>query len=988
MSDSSKKWLNHLAWAALIFTSTPLVAEEAFLAAPADMPIVIEGQKSGKVTLPIGTPIQVLERRDGKVRILTRMGEVWVAENGITAEFISPSAVAPAVQTATSGKKWEWAISPRYEEATPFGPSGLAWVKRQGKWFVINRQGREVLQSPFDRVAAFSEYGCAAGEIGRGAERKAGLVGSDGKLVLKPEWDDVGELIRGFVPVKRDKKWGYADASGKLVIPCEWDDAWRFSPVGTAIVTRDGKRGFIDAKGQLLVEPVWDGAINHTADGIGAVRRGERWALIDRNGKLLCEPEWQMQWAQQRFDLGWIPVWKIEAGRDKIGLLGKDGKLLVATEWDNILPAAGGVFLYKTDGEGIFVGAGGKTIFTAAQGVSGIPEARVGFFDGLAMVSDAGETDGFRRGFIDEEGKLVVPFRPGEFLPFSEGLAAHRAEEKWGFVDRAGKDAVPHEWDEVRSFSEKRAAVCRAGKWGVIDATGKVTVAPEWDAAGDYTEGLAAVAKKINGEDVWTFLPLEGSAAFTVDPKIRPRHFEDREERVSAAPGEFPRFRKGYLEAYAGGVIRFDKAGSIVSRYPVSSSGLFLVGLPTPFARRYPEWDGFRRSYGYGGGRHLDLVERDGELVLPGVSSDIDFASELIPYPGIPAYGWIDDVTGKVIAAPAYDYVRQLSDDLILFRKDGKFGVSTRAGKPVLAAEWDSIKIEGSGLLLAARDGKIELFTTEGRRIEFPSALPGCEYVDFYGPDFMVRQSDGKYSLCSTATDEFVTFPSAAKVYWNGNQAKAGLLWIQEAATGRWSLMRRDGTPLGFFEKEKPRDWMHHSPFGSVRDAEGKVFFIDSNGKPLGHDRWDKASPFQNGFAAVWRKGEGWGFVGEDGQVKIPPTWDFASAFENVGTASAPKFVAAVSRRLDDQGKRPSSVWGLIDASGKVIVEPQSDSPVRVYSERGKWVASIRKGNQFERHPIDLGEESPETTAAAEIVRDYGDKAELVDATVVGQFEM
>ncbi len=960
-----------------------LAAEEAFLAAPTEMPIIIDGRSSGKMTLPIGAPVQVLERRGGRVRIRARMGnELWISENGITAESAPAVQVAPSLKAEPSGSKWEWAIKPRYDDATRFGSSGFAWVKRQGKWFLLDRQGREILQTPFERVAAFSEHGCATGEIGRGSERNVGLVGPDGKLVLKPEWEEVGELIRGFVPVKRDEKWGYADASGKLVIPCEWNDAWRFSPVGTAIVTRDGKRGFIDAKGKLLVEPVWDGAINHAAEGIGAVRRGEGWALIDRNGKLLCEPEWQMRWAQQRFDLGWIPVWKTEGGRDKIGLLGKDGELLVATEWDGLLPADGGVFLYKTDGEGIFVAVGGKVIFTAPQGVVGIPEARVGFFDGLAMVSDAGETDGFQRGFIDEQGKLAVPFRPGEFLPFSEGLAAHRVEGKWGFVDRAGNDAVPHEWDEVRSYSEKHAAVCRAGRWGFIDASGKVIAAPEWDAAGDYIEGLASVAKEINGRNVWTFLTLDGSEAFTVDPKIRPTLFEDREERVSAAAAEFPRFRKGYLKAYADGVIRFDNAGRIVSRYPISDSSLFLAGLPTPFARRYPEWDGFRRKYDYGGGRHLDLVDRDGKIVLPGVSSDLDFASELIPYPGIPAYGWIDDATGKVIAPPAFDYVRQLSDDLILVRKDGKFGVSTRTGQPVLAVEWDSISIEGHGLL-ATRNEKNELFTAEGRRIEFPSALPGCEYVDFYGPDFMFRQPDGKYSLCSTATGEFVTFADAAKVYWNGNQAKAGLLWVQEAATGRWSLVRRDGTPLGFFEKEQPRDWMHHSSFGLVRDAEGQAFFIDSNGKPLGSERWDDARPFQNGFAAVNRKGQGWGYIGEDGQVKISPDWDFASSFENVGTEAAPKLVANVSRQVDGQSKgRRASIWGIIDASGKTLLEPQSDTPVRVYSDRGESVASIRKDNQYERIPIDLGEESQETAAPAEIVRNYGNNTvELVDAT-------
>lgn len=578
-----------LTWAAQDSTSTNLTTEKAFLSMPLEMPIVMSGVVRGKTTLSVGTPVQIVERRNGQVRIRTRTGgEAWVMEKGLTSEYVPRSAPASAStsapRVATSGpSQWVWAIAPRYEEATPFGTSGFAWVKRQGKWFVINRQGKEVLQTPFERVAAFSEHGCAVGAVGRRfSEEKFGLVGPDGKLILEPEWDDVGELIRGFIPVKRDKKWGYTDADGKLVIPCEWEDAWRFSPKGTAIVIRDDKRGFINTKGKVLVEPVWDGAINHTIEGIGAVRRGDGWALIDQSGKLLCEPEWDMKWNLRRFDLGWIPVWKSDGG--KIGLLGKNGKLLVPLEWDNLSPAAGGVFLYKADGESFFVGAEGKTIFTAPQGVRGIPEARLGFFDGLAMVSDTGEAGGFRHGFIDEQGKLIVPFRKGEFLPFSENRAGYRVDQKWGFIDRTGNEVVPPEWDEVRSFSENRAAVCRAGKWGFIDPSGKLIAEPQWGAAGDFSEGLAAVARKADGRKIWTFLKLDGSPAFTVDQKFHLRTFKDREASVTAPPAEFPRFRKGRLE---GNNVLFDRAGRL-SGVPVPGWGYSLAKLPsTETSRRW-----------------------------------------------------------------------------------------------------------------------------------------------------------------------------------------------------------------------------------------------------------------------------------------------------------------------------------------------------------------------------------------------------------------
>ncbi len=201
--------------------------------------------------------------------------------------------------------KWEWAVDAEFTAVKPFFSNGRALVKKEQKWGVIDLKGAYVEQPRFDHIQEIpNSMNMKVFEDG-----KCGLLNEVANLVLSPAWEDVGDLQHGLIPVKSQGKWGYAAEGGELVIPCVWDDAWRFSQVGTAVVTLDGKRGFIDRSGKVIVKPEWDGALPHTPEGIAAVRRGNGWALVNGDGKLLTEAVWNFRWEDRRFELGYIPAW-------------------------------------------------------------------------------------------------------------------------------------------------------------------------------------------------------------------------------------------------------------------------------------------------------------------------------------------------------------------------------------------------------------------------------------------------------------------------------------------------------------------------------------------------------------------------------------------------------------------------------------------------------------------------------------------------------
>ena len=91
------------------------------------------------------------------------------------------------------------------------------------------------------------------------------------------------------------------------------------------------------------------------------------------------------------------------------------------------------------------------------------------FSEGMAIVSEGGVIENFflrdeRYGYINEEGKEIIPCIYEEVEDFSEGLASVKKDGKWGYINKDGKEIIPFIYDSVRSFSEGLASVEKNGK--------------------------------------------------------------------------------------------------------------------------------------------------------------------------------------------------------------------------------------------------------------------------------------------------------------------------------------------------------------------------------------------------------------------------------------------------------------------------------------------------------------------------------------------
>ena len=64
---------------------------------------------------------------------------------------------------------------------------------------------------------------------------------------------------------------------------------------------------------------------------------------------------------------------------------------------------------------------------------------------------------------------------------------------KWGYINKEGKEVIPRKYDCIWSFSEGLAKVELDGKYGVIDKKGDEIIPCKYDEVRFFSKGLAKV---------------------------------------------------------------------------------------------------------------------------------------------------------------------------------------------------------------------------------------------------------------------------------------------------------------------------------------------------------------------------------------------------------------------------------------------------------------------------------------------------------------
>lgn len=158
------------------------------------------------------------------------------------------------------------------------------------------------------------------------------------------------------------------------------------------------------------------------------------------------------------------------------------------------------------------------------------------FSEGLAAVEqffpDGNGDYYYAIGYIDKNGKTVIPFNYSFATAFSEGIAAVSEEDFYEtptiyFIDKKGNKISDRKYYLTQRFHEGMCAVKTdsTSGWGFVDKTGKLIVPSVYEKVNDFKNGVASVMDKAHKQN-YEYALIDKTGSIVGGYQFRPECLE------------------------------------------------------------------------------------------------------------------------------------------------------------------------------------------------------------------------------------------------------------------------------------------------------------------------------------------------------------------------------------------------------------------------------------------------------------------------------
>lgn len=257
--------------------------------------------------------------------------------------------------------------------------------------------------------------------------------------------------------------------------------------------------------------------------------------------------------------------------------------------------------------------------------------------------------DGNKYGYINKEGKEIIPFKFMNAYNFNQyGLAIITEEGGYGIINSEGTYIVNAEYSLTNPYSEGRSIYVENTSMGILDEKGNKLNNVLYDYIGNYKNGYAVMGKIYKNNCRYGYLNLNGDVAYEAK-YIEASDFNENYALVKIKDMEYS---------------LIDTKGNIINTYNYEYVG----------------------SYG----------------------NDLMVFSILLGGP----YGYISR-DGKIVIQPIYSYAKEFIDGISIVSTSDeidKYGVIDKLGHPIYGEIYSDIKYLGEGrLALGLPIGKTKL---------------------------------------------------------------------------------------------------------------------------------------------------------------------------------------------------------------------------------------------------------------------------------------
>ncbi|OFI05942.1 anti-sigma-V factor RsiV [Clostridium acetireducens DSM 10703] len=254
------------------------------------------------------------------------------------------------------------------------------------------------------------------------------------------------------------------------------------------------KWGYINDKGNLVIKPEYDFALDFQENGLAIIEIGGFYGIINKEGKYIVEPKY---YSISEFSEGRASVIDEEGFK----VIDEKGKVITSKPYNYIAMYREGRALFgNPDKEGNYLYG-----YLDRQGKEVIPakyEFANNFNKGKAVVKVKEK----EYALIGINGEVLNTYAYYYVGDLRDGLLPFQAnpEYKYGYIDESGNVVIKPQYVLALPFSEGRAVINNSenyiNKYGVIDKTGKFVIEPKYNYIDLLGENRITVGKAIDEE--------------------------------------------------------------------------------------------------------------------------------------------------------------------------------------------------------------------------------------------------------------------------------------------------------------------------------------------------------------------------------------------------------------------------------------------------------------------------------------------------------
>lgn len=289
---------------------------------------------------------------------------------------------------------------------------------------------------------------------------KVGFIDGEGKIVVSPTYDFAYPFSHGIAAVKRDGLWGYVREDGSILSLPRFHSASPFSEEGYGYVQDELRKGrFLTLRGELLDRP----PVRESSTEKATTTESSCANSSDSPGSAFENPS----------------LYVVEEDSGLSGYADDEDEMKIPARFEEAREFTEGLAAVKEGGHWGYIDANGTHVIASRF------EDATPFEHGKAIVKAGAEP-----AIIDRTGKILTTLKFAAAGELSEGLASVQdpTTKLWGFVDTDGKLLIPCRFPESSSFRRGKSEVCSKGFCGLIDRGGRELIPPRFNSAGASDE--------------------------------------------------------------------------------------------------------------------------------------------------------------------------------------------------------------------------------------------------------------------------------------------------------------------------------------------------------------------------------------------------------------------------------------------------------------------------------------------------------------------